>query len=234
MTFPTAECMEVIDQLLEYNIAAMFANPVDPVRDRCPNYLNLIKEPMDLGTVKKRLQSGHYKSVNDWKHDMELIWNNSYTFNKSTSILGAITRDLHEKYNQLVEYIGDNSEICWRIKLNCLTRDLNEIMKEAPKIPNMKKKKGSRRDEMRNSISVEMVDYTANNQPLSHEEIVSLADDIKKIQSNSQTIAIMNMLKKLEPAVILDPDHIDIDLCTLQPSTLHALRAKLDDFIENS
>ncbi|EAY17029.1 Bromodomain containing protein [Trichomonas vaginalis G3] len=233
MSFPVDECINVINELLKYSISAMFANPVDPERDRCPNYLQLIKEPMDLGTVKKRLESGYYKTVSDWRHDMDLIWNNSYTFNKVNSFIGLITKDLQEKYNQISEYINDGLEITWREKLYSLSRELNELLKESPKIAIPKKKKGRRRDDMSNSFSIDLNENPINNYPMTHDEIVKLADDIKKIQSNSQKITIMNMLKKLEPSIVLDPDHIDIDLCCLQMSTLHQIRSKLDDFMEN-
>lgn len=233
MSFPTNECLNLVDEILKYSISAMFANPVDPVRDNCPNYLELIKEPMDLGTVKKRLQSNYYKTVNDWKHDMELIWTNSYTFNKVNTVLGLITKELQDKYTQLSEYINDDVDMTWRTKLYCLNRDLNEILKEAPKIHGYKKKKGYKRDDLWNNSTNDSTEVSNSNYPMTHDEIISLADDIKKIQTNSQKMIIMNMLKKLEPAMILDPDHIDIDLCCLQTSTLHALRSKLDDFIEN-
>ena len=35
----------------------MFRIPVDPVRDKCPDYFNVVKKPMDLITVENKLNS---------------------------------------------------------------------------------------------------------------------------------------------------------------------------------
>ncbi|KAK9476537.1 hypothetical protein V1514DRAFT_175491 [Lipomyces japonicus] len=46
-----------------------------------PNYFNVIKQPMDLSTVMKKLKSLQYNSKNDFVEDLMLIWNNCLKFN---------------------------------------------------------------------------------------------------------------------------------------------------------
>jgi hypothetical protein len=40
-----------------------FHSPVDTVKLRLPDYFTIIKKPMDLGTIKKRLDNNYYWSV---------------------------------------------------------------------------------------------------------------------------------------------------------------------------
>ena len=54
------ECKSLQARLSKRVDAAIFLTPVDPERDQCPDYLNLIAHPMDLGTVAARLAAGHY------------------------------------------------------------------------------------------------------------------------------------------------------------------------------
>lgn len=45
---------------LAINWQELFARPVDPELDGCPDYLAIIKHPMDLGTIRSRLQTQFY------------------------------------------------------------------------------------------------------------------------------------------------------------------------------
>ena len=45
------QCIQIVDSLMEDENAWPFLKPVDPVADRCPSYFDVIKNPMDLGTV---------------------------------------------------------------------------------------------------------------------------------------------------------------------------------------
>ena len=40
----------------------LFSEPVDPVRDNCPEYAKIITQPMDLGTVMNKIYLDIYKS----------------------------------------------------------------------------------------------------------------------------------------------------------------------------
>ncbi|KAK9460836.1 uncharacterized protein V1516DRAFT_677792 [Lipomyces oligophaga] len=46
-----------------------------------PNYFNVIKNPMDLSTVMKKLKLFQYRSKQEFVDDLMLIWNNCFEFN---------------------------------------------------------------------------------------------------------------------------------------------------------
>ncbi|OHT05954.1 Bromodomain containing protein [Tritrichomonas foetus] len=123
-------CLEVMDKLCSRRISHMFAQPVDPERDNCPNYFDIVKTPMDLGTVRKKLTAGQYKTVADWKADVNLIWSNSNAYNAKTSLLRCITKDLSDYYHKLTVYLTDSPQNDWAEELNYYTSEFNQIMKD--------------------------------------------------------------------------------------------------------
>lgn len=76
------ECAKIIKKLLNIQSSVWFRKPVDPVKDGCPNYLLYVKTPMDLGTVKNKLQMKAYRSPLEFRDDVDLIWRNCATYNQ--------------------------------------------------------------------------------------------------------------------------------------------------------
>ena len=61
-----------------------FAEPVPVAEVR--GYLDVIKSPMDFGTIRQRINSGsHYKDVESFVDDMNLVCNNAMKFNPPES-----------------------------------------------------------------------------------------------------------------------------------------------------
>lgn len=58
-----------------------FLLPVDPVEQGVPNYFEVIKEPMDLSTMQRKLNEGMYYNADEFEADMRLMFRNCYTFN---------------------------------------------------------------------------------------------------------------------------------------------------------
>ncbi|GAB5356518.1 hypothetical protein AAMO2058_000296500 [Amorphochlora amoebiformis] len=74
-------CQDIVEKLLEHRHAKRFEKPVDYVGLGIPTYPRIIKEPMDLGTVKKRLSKGFYGDPDAFCRDVRLIWSNAMKFN---------------------------------------------------------------------------------------------------------------------------------------------------------
>eukprot|EP00121_Abeoforma_whisleri_P012744 Awhi_evm1s11764 len=62
-----------------------FYKPVDAVALRLPDYHSIIKNPMDLGTVKKRLAERYYQFAHQCIEDMKLTFYNCRLYNKAGS-----------------------------------------------------------------------------------------------------------------------------------------------------
>jgi hypothetical protein len=51
----------MINTLMKHTSAWIFLEPVDPDRLGIPDYFDIIKQPMDFGTIKQKLQSNQYR-----------------------------------------------------------------------------------------------------------------------------------------------------------------------------
>lgn len=97
-------CESVITEMLKAKYSKFsypFLKPVDPVALNIPQYLKIIKKPMDLGTIDKNLREGQYQSSKDFYNDMLLVFNNCYKFNPETDDVHKMGKQLHELFNSL-------------------------------------------------------------------------------------------------------------------------------------
>ncbi len=71
----------LLNKLWKHKSAWIFHEPVDPERHQIPDYFNFVKNPMDLGTVKSKLNQNKYRYCKDFLHDINLIFNNCILYN---------------------------------------------------------------------------------------------------------------------------------------------------------
>lgn len=78
-----------------------FLWPVDPVALNIPDYPQIIKEPMDLATVEKKLKSHEYNTYAEFEEDMSKIWRNALTYNPSNSPIHRITMEIKSHFEKI-------------------------------------------------------------------------------------------------------------------------------------
>jgi Bromodomain len=83
-----SQCITIVKQLSKLKDAGPFLKPVDPVALKCPDYLTIIKHPMDFSTILKRLEhkpekgiTRHYADPAEFVADMRLVFENCRTYN---------------------------------------------------------------------------------------------------------------------------------------------------------
>ncbi|KAJ7639252.1 hypothetical protein FB45DRAFT_905108 [Roridomyces roridus] len=69
----------LVTQLKKKDDYAFFLKPVNPAA--IPGYADVIKRPMDLGTMTAKVQRGRYRSLEDFTSDFRLVTSNAKTFN---------------------------------------------------------------------------------------------------------------------------------------------------------
>lgn len=75
---------KLLKSLLKDKRSVIFAKPVDPVALNIPDYFNIIKHPMDLGTVLKRLEGSEpegyvYEDPEEAISDVRMVFRNAFT-----------------------------------------------------------------------------------------------------------------------------------------------------------
>lgn len=62
------------------------------------DYHDIIKKPMDLGTVKQKMDSREYKSTGEFAADVRLIFTNCYKYNPPDHDVVAMARKLQDVF----------------------------------------------------------------------------------------------------------------------------------------
>lgn len=77
-------CARILNDLFKksyYSCAHPFYEPVDPVKLNIPHYPRIVKKPMDMSTMKKKLENKEYSSAEKFYDDFMLMIRNCMAFN---------------------------------------------------------------------------------------------------------------------------------------------------------
>lgn len=91
---------EILKIMLLNPLLKDFRNPVDAILLGIPDYFDIISNPMDLNTVRSKLNNNCYFNICDFANDIRLIFNNSITFNTPTHILSLLSMKELEKFEK--------------------------------------------------------------------------------------------------------------------------------------
>lgn len=89
---------EVLKGLQSHSHGWVFNSPVDPVELGLPDYFQVIEKPMDLGTVKKQLDNGVYRSLAEVERDVNITFDNAMLYNPEGSVVWNMANELKEKF----------------------------------------------------------------------------------------------------------------------------------------
>ncbi|KAL1850364.1 transcription initiation at TATA-containing promoter protein [Diaporthe australafricana] len=96
-------CEEVLKELKHskhWTVNQFFLEPVDPVALNIPTYHSVIKQPMDLGTMTAKLDSGEYESANAFKADLQLMVKNCTKFNPEGHLVHTAGKELEKLFDR--------------------------------------------------------------------------------------------------------------------------------------
>ena len=80
------ECSNLLKVFMDRRFAWAFARPVDPVKTPS-GYFKRIKNPMDLGTVKRNLERNMYSDAKEFADDVLLTFGNAMSYHPPSSEL---------------------------------------------------------------------------------------------------------------------------------------------------
>ncbi|GLT52555.1 hypothetical protein SLA2020_258890 [Shorea laevis] len=99
----TFQCSTVLKYLMTNRYFCLFSKPVDPVALKIPDYFSVITNPMDLGTVKSKLDKNTYLSIEDFAADIRLTFANAMLYNPPGN-----------KVHQIAKELSDQFEVRWK------------------------------------------------------------------------------------------------------------------------
>lgn len=76
---------DLIRKVAQKDVQKIFAQPV--TEDIAPNYFSMIKNPMDLSTIKAKFHDDEYQTLQQFKDDMRLMFENCMCYNPRNSFV---------------------------------------------------------------------------------------------------------------------------------------------------
>jgi hypothetical protein len=103
------KCKAILATLKKHSSAQPFLQAVDPILLNIPDYFNIIRKPMDLGTVSKKLDQHHlhYNTAQDFAEDVRLIWHNCKLYNGQNHGLSQIANELEQLFESKFQAVLD-------------------------------------------------------------------------------------------------------------------------------
>nr|CAB3226160.1 bromodomain-containing protein 3 [Phallusia mammillata] len=92
----------VLTGLWKHHFAWPFHAPVDPVKLNLPDYFEIIKHPMDMALIKKKLDTNQYYSAKECLQDFNLMFSNCYIYNKPTDDVVLMAQTLEKNFLQKI------------------------------------------------------------------------------------------------------------------------------------
>jgi hypothetical protein len=98
---------KVIDRIWKNRVSEPFRNPV--TLEEAPDYFDVIRNPMDLATIKTKIAQGSIKSKKELWQDISLIFENACTYNEQGTAMWTMSENLKEFSQKIVsEILGDD------------------------------------------------------------------------------------------------------------------------------
>ncbi|XP_059657315.1 transcription factor GTE10-like [Cornus florida] len=216
------QCETLLNRLMSHQFGWVFNTPVDVVKLNIPDYFNVIKNPMDLGTVKSKLITGKYLSPLDFAADVRLTFSNAMTYNPPGNDVHIMADTLRKFFE--VRWKPLEKKLPATIEAQVPSRSTSHIQTErATQMPPSKKKKVA---SVYNKVKAEPVKQVMSDSE-KHKLSTELEDLLAELPEN-----IIDFLKEQSfSANQAGEDEIEIDIDALSDETLFRLRKLLDDYL---
>lgn len=193
-------CSQVLRYLTERDAFAFFAQPVDPLALGIPTYHEVIKNPMDLGTIQKKMQANEVENHSEFGRLVRLVFSNAMTFNEDvTHRVHQNAKDMLSLFNQKfrdIEKEGEKlEELLKREKRGSKTdREAKRREKEASKEARKKQREEQRLKRKREKEDKQKGDKGKSKRPKFDDD----GDYVPRSEFNSVVRDLRSMKKMLD------------------------------------
>ncbi|XP_032103770.1 bromodomain testis-specific protein isoform X3 [Sapajus apella] len=101
----------ILKDLWKHDFSWPFQRPVDAVKLKLPDYYTIIKNPMDLNTIKKRLENKYYVKASECIEDFNTMFSNCYLYNKPGDDVVLMGQALEELFMQKLSQMPQEEQV---------------------------------------------------------------------------------------------------------------------------
>ncbi|KAF8106047.1 hypothetical protein N665_0147s0006 [Sinapis alba] len=237
-------CNALLTKLMKHKDGWVFNVPVDAKVLGLHDYHTIVKEPMDLGTVKAKLENGLYESPLDFAEDVRLTFNNAILYN-------PIGHDVHSMAKFLLNMF-EEKWVSIEVQFENLHRKVKPTRPAAPVVEPLPAPSPSpppllptviedrtleRAESMTTPLEPETVTTTTLEKPEAEEEEEEAGvnvrdltmDEKRRLSEELQDLpydkleTVVQIIKKSNPELSQQDDEIELDIDSVDIQTLWEL-----------
>ncbi|CAA2993867.1 transcription factor GTE8 [Olea europaea subsp. europaea] len=215
-------CESLLNKLMSHRFGWVFSSPVDVVKLNLPDYFNVIKNPMDLGTIKSKLASGKYASPLDFLADVRLTFTNAKTYNPPGNdvhiMADTLSKFFEVRWKAFEKKLAVNGGVCIPEK-----SIINKETEKAKQVTPLKKRKvcSMQHEAIQEPIKRKMTDEEK------HKLSIELEASLGDLPNHIIEFLGAQSSKRGDS----EECEIEIDIDDLGDDTLFTLRKLLDDHL---
>ncbi|GAU27084.1 hypothetical protein TSUD_103930 [Trifolium subterraneum] len=239
-------CSSLLEKLMKHKHGWVFNTPVDVEALGLHDYFIIISHPMDLGTVKSRLNKNWYKSPKEFAEDVRLTFRNAMTYNPKGNDVHVMAEELSALFEERWVIIESNYNHEMRYGIDYgpaisapspLSRktpafrppplDMRRILDRSESMTNSSKPMNFTRS-ARTPAPKKPKANDPHKRDMTYEEKQKLSTQLQSLPSDKLD-AIVQIIKKRNSALSQHDDEIEVDIDSVDAETLW----ELDRFVTN-
>jgi hypothetical protein len=239
-------CSSLLEKLMKHKHGWVFNTPVDVESLGLHDYFIIISHPMDLGTVKSRLNKNWYKSPKEFAEDVRLTFRNAMTYNPKGQDVHVMAEELSALFEERWAIIESNYNHEMRYGMDYgpaisapspLSRktppfrpaplDMRRILDRSESMTNSSKPMNFTRS-ARTPAPKKPKANDPHKRDMTYEEKQKLSTQLQSLPSDKLD-AIVQIIKKRNSALSQHDDEIEVDIDSVDAETLW----ELDRFVTN-
>lgn len=241
-------CSALLDKLMKHKHGWVFNTPVDPEALGLHDYFDVIKHPMDLGTVKSRLNMNWYKSPREFAEDVRLTFSNAMTYNPKGQDVHVMAEQLSKVFEEKWSSIEDDYMRELRMAVTYEVGIPTPTSRKAPSLlspPTEMRKIFARSETMTSAVDPKPKPRKSshpgrtpapkkpkardpNKRDMTYDEKQKLSTNLQNLPSDKLD-NIVQIIKKRNTSLSQNDDEIEVDIDSVDTETLW----ELDRFVTN-
>ncbi|KAL4554164.1 hypothetical protein LXL04_037716 [Taraxacum kok-saghyz] len=237
-------CNNLLQRLMKHKHGWVFNEPVNAKLLGLHDYHDIIKHPMDLGTIKSRLAQNFYKSPMEFAEDVRLTFYNAMTYNPKGQDVHVMAQQLLTIFEEKWTSIESESNPDWRYgtiydtNSNTPTSRTPTSRKAPHFAPSrtlyrsesmfMTKQKPKTTPAARTPVPKKPKAKDPNKRNMTYEEKQKLSTNLQSLPSEKLD-NIVQIIKKKNTSLSQHDDEIEVDIDSVDVETLW----ELDRFVTN-
>ncbi|XP_017054375.1 bromodomain-containing protein 2 [Drosophila ficusphila] len=222
-------CKAIIKKLFATsykNIAWVFYEPLDAQFLALYDYHEIVKEPMDLSTVRHRVNMGCYQTAAEFAKDVRLIFYNTYLYTNPGHLCYEMAKKLQrifeEMYAQVELYATSGKEIASEQESSSSSSSSSDESVEASKDSEQSSSEVSSSIQEESSERV-LPGYLGSleQNPFTTEEDLDLHSKIQQLDGEV-LLHVIHLVQGMEGAAYCNKE-LEFDVCKLKVQTKHSI-----------